>query len=397
MLTLGRHPAPHLPMFALCAAVAAVVACGGDAAGPGSSVEFVTQPSTTIAGRAVEPAVEVTVRDAFGRPLEATVTLELDPNPCNWQLGGTLTAKVSDETARFEDLIPYVVGQGYTLRASSEGASATSVPFDVRSHIVTESVYLENVLCARPNVGGDGESLAYVPVDDSFWLADDNRNTLSEVDRLTGAMGAEIRRALILGALPDVRACDDGDGDPETTCSYVNQFEQLAYDEIGQALLVLNTVDSPADRPAIFRLTRGTCAGCFTPESWQPLPPESSYSGISVVGGQIYLALSRRIYAYDYDSNELVTLDANGNSLRPAYVTPRPVVEMSYDGEFMWILTNDGVLRQVDWSTLTESRTYELDPFDFSLPRGVEVVRDTIYILEGDSPNPIYVLTQHRP
>jgi hypothetical protein len=166
--------------------LAVVAACGKDTVGPYPSVVFITQPSTAIAGEPIEPAVEVMVRGAFGRALGGTVTLALDPNPCGWHLVGALTAQVIDTTARFEDLALDMVGRGYTLRASFNGASAMSAPFDVHSGIVTEPLALENVLCLEIDLHGDGESPTYVPEDDSFWIADDNRETIHEVDRQTG-------------------------------------------------------------------------------------------------------------------------------------------------------------------------------------------------------------------
>jgi hypothetical protein len=377
--------------------LAVVAACGKDTVGPYPSVVFITQPSTAIAGEPIEPAVEVMVRGAFGRALGGTVTLALDPNPCGWHLVGALTAQVIDTTARFEDLALDMVGRGYTLRASFNGASAMSAPFDVHSGIVTEPLALENVLCLEIDLHGDGESLTYVPEDDSFWIADDNRETIHEVDRQTGSYGLQITMDTILAALPDAGQCDDGDGDPNTACSYVDNFELLAYDPAGLSLYVINTVDTPSDGAAIFRLTKGGCAGCFTPENWQPLPVGPSYRSIVVADGQMYLALSDRIYAYDYDTNQVASVDANGDSLPPAYATPSQVAGLSFDGTFMWILTRSRILYQVEWDTRTEVQSHELDAFGFSLPRGLEIVRDTIYVLEGDAPNPIYVLSQRQP
>lgn len=400
MPTSCRHPRYRPSIHAVCGVLVsvAVAACGKDSSGPGPSVVFIKQPSTAIAGEAIQPPVEVMVRSASGRPLEGTVTLKLDPNPCGWHLSGILTRQVIDTTARFGDLALGMVGHGYTLRASAEGASAMSAPFDVQSGISTEPVVLENVVCAEADPRGDGESLTYVPEDDTFWRADDNRNSIFEVDRRTGVSGSEVTLETILETLPDAGACDDGDGDLNTTCSYVEQFEQLSYDPIGRSMYVLNVVDaSPPDKPAIFRLTREACAGCFTPESWRPLPEGVTYSAVIAAPGQIYMAVKGRIYEYDYEMNQLATVDANGDSLPPAYAFNSPVEAMSFDGTHMWILTHNNVLHQVEWATRTEHLSYTLDPFGLSLPRGMEVVRDTIYVLEGDPPNPIYVFTQRQP
>ncbi len=397
MPTPSHHPSSRLLVCAVCSTLVAVTACGEDTAGPGPSVVFITQPSTAIAGAPIEPPVEVMVRAASGRPLSGTVTLALDPNPCEWQLGGTLTTQVSDTTARFGDLVLDKVGRGYTLRATANGASATSAPFDVLSGIVTGPLDLANVLCLNVHFHGDGESLTYVPEDDSFWIADDNQESIFEIDRRTGVHGSDITLETILQTLPDAGQCEDGDGDPDTVCSYVDNFELLAYDAAGRSLYVVNTVDRLADRPAIFRLTREACAGCFTPESWQPLPVGPAYRGIVVAEGQMYMALGDRMYAYDYDTNQVATVDANGDSLPPAYTTPSQMAGLSFDGTFMWVVTRARILRKVEWATRTEDRSYELDTFGLSLPRGLEVVYDTIYVVEGDAPNQIYMLSQRQP
>jgi hypothetical protein len=389
----------RLRVCAVCAGVALVAACR-DSSGPApiSSVVFVTQPSAAIAGEAIEPPVEVMLRSASGGPVMGTVALALDPNPCSWQLSGTLTAEVSDTTAVFGDLALDKVGHGYTLRASADGVSATSAPFDVIGSVVTEPVILEDILCTKPNPQGDGESLTYVPEDDNFWVADDNNNAIYEVDRRTGTYRSQITIETVLEDLPDAGQCDDGDGDPNTICSYVNEIELLAYDPDGRSLYLVNTVNTPGiDRPAIFRLTKEACAGCFAPESWQPLPTGFSYRSIIVVEGQIYLALGGSMYAYDYGTNRVITTDEDGDPLPPVYGTTSSMVALSFDGTFLWILTHSRVLYEVDWATLTERRSYELDGFGFSLPRGMEVVNDTIYVLEGDVPNPIYVLSQRQP
>ena len=398
MPTLNRPLSSRLLVFAVCAALAVAVGCGGDSTGPGPgpSLVFITQPGEAIAGEPIDPAVEVMVRSASGRPLGGTVTLTLDNNPCGFQFSGSLTAEVSDTTAVFADLTVGQVGKGFALRASSNGASALSEPFDVRSGVVTELLTLENAVCLEVEFHGDGESLSYVPEDNSFLIADDNRELIYEVDPKTGQHGSEIMLGAILEALPDAGQCDDGDGDPNTVCSYVDNFELLEYDPAERYLYVVNTVDAPTDRPAVFRLAKGSCAGCFIPESWQPLPIGPSYRSVIVAAGQMYMALTASIYPYDYATNQLANVDAIGDPLPPTYATSSSVAGLSFDGTYMWILTRSRVLYQVEWATRTEYRMFDLDAFGFSLPRGAEVVRDTIYVVEGDLPNLIYVLTQ-RP
>ena len=106
----------------------------------GSTMFFVTQPTTAVAGVVMNP-VRVQVRDQSGAVLPGVdVTLSLSSNPTETTLGGVLT-KTTDATgiAVFDTLQINTPGDGYRLRAtasrdgSSLGISPTdSVPFSVR-------------------------------------------------------------------------------------------------------------------------------------------------------------------------------------------------------------------------------------------------------------------------
>ena len=378
-------------MPTLLLAMAALTGCG-DTVGP-STIAFSTQPVNSLAGEEISPAVEVTVRDAFGDPVGGAVAIALDPNPCNWRLSGTLVAELVGGVARFADLSLDKIGRGYTLRSSIGSLSAVSRPFAVTSPIANHPLVHDNVLCTKPNTQGDGESLTLVPEDDAFWIGDDNRDGIYQVDRGTGATLSAIGRSDFLTALPDAGVCDDGDGNPNTTCSYVNEFEQVAYDPVGKLLYVVNTVNTSADRPAIFRLRKETCAGCFTIEDWQPLPLGPTYGTLGTADGVLLVSLGNGVYAYDYETNQLENEDEDGNPLPPLYSTPSAIVGLGYDGSSMWILTQQRQVYEVRWATKTQLAQYDLGPFSVATPRGIETISDTIYVLEGDVPNPINVFT----
>lgn len=386
----GTRPA----RWSLLVAIIGAVACGDDGSGPDRTLEFIAQPSSATAGQTIQPPVEVMIRDQNGRPHSGTVTLELDPNPCDWPMGGTLSAVVGDTTARFPDLTLGVVGSGYTLLASSEGATAVSEPFDIVSGVVQSGIELESVLCLKPNPQRDSEDLAYVPEDDGFWSADDDLPSIFEISRSDGSLRSRILATTIVESLPDAGQCDTGD--PNSSCSYVDNFELVAYDRADGSLYVVNTVDlAPDDAPAIFRLSKGSCTGCFDAEEWHPLPAGTVYNGLVVADGNLYMAVRNRLYRYDFAAQQIATVDVNGDSLPPTYSVPSRIVGLSYDGVSMWILTKAGTLYQVDWADPTaEPGVHELAPYGLSLPRGLEVVGDTLYVLEGDSPNPLYIF-QH--
>jgi hypothetical protein len=100
-----------------------------------SQLVFTVQPTTTVAGGTITPAVEVTARDAFGNVatgFAGPVTLAIGSNPGGATLGGTTTVTAAAGVASFGTLSINNTGVGYTLVAGSGGLTgATSVTFDI--------------------------------------------------------------------------------------------------------------------------------------------------------------------------------------------------------------------------------------------------------------------------
>ncbi|MBF5041990.1 hypothetical protein FGE12_06260 [Aggregicoccus sp. 17bor-14] len=99
--------------------------------GAARSLAFVTQPSSTVAGSALAPAVQVAVRDVHGNTVTAStasVTLALSAG----SLAGTRTVAAVNGVATFPDLSVAQAGTSYTLAASSGSLTgATSAAFAV--------------------------------------------------------------------------------------------------------------------------------------------------------------------------------------------------------------------------------------------------------------------------
>jgi hypothetical protein len=104
---------------------------------PGAATKllFTVQPTSTAAGAAISPAVEVTALDAGNNRatgFAGSVTMAIGTNPSSGTLSGTKTVTASTGVATFSNLSINNLGTGYTLRATSSGlSSATSVPFDI--------------------------------------------------------------------------------------------------------------------------------------------------------------------------------------------------------------------------------------------------------------------------
>src|SRR2546421_12829270 len=86
------------------------------------SLAFTVQPSNTVAGAAISPAVQVTALDPAGNPVPSftgSVTVALGNNPGGSTLSGTTTVAAVDGVATFAALGLHKTGTGYTLPASA--------------------------------------------------------------------------------------------------------------------------------------------------------------------------------------------------------------------------------------------------------------------------------------
>ena len=103
--------------------------------GPLAQLIFSAQPTGTVAGVAVTPAVTVTGQDAAGNTVTTftgNVTVGIGTNPSSGTLSGSLTKAAVAGVATFNDLSIDKAGTGYTLTATSGGASqATSNAFAI--------------------------------------------------------------------------------------------------------------------------------------------------------------------------------------------------------------------------------------------------------------------------
>ncbi len=112
------------------------VACVVSTPASATQLAFAQQPTDSIAGSTLVPAVTVQVEDASNALVSGdfttVITLALDSNPGGSTLSGTLSATVSGGVATFSDLSLNNPGTGYTLRASASGLTdAISDAFNV--------------------------------------------------------------------------------------------------------------------------------------------------------------------------------------------------------------------------------------------------------------------------
>jgi len=384
------RPSPAALVLWIGSAVALAAACGSDSAGPEPvSIRFKNQPQNVVAGEVIRPAVEVGVE---GAPESVRVGLSISGNLCGASLAGAASRSAIDGVATFPDLSIDVPADGYRIEARVLDAGVTSVPFDVRPPPRTGPVELLPFVCDRANAHGDAAALAWVPEQDLFWLADDNFRQIYSLDRRTGDLVRAIGRQAILDAFPSAADCDDGDGDPATTCSFVDELEVVAFDARSRRLFVFNTVNDPGvvppvDRGAVFRLGVGACRGCLVFEAWKPIPAGFTYRAAVVIDGEIYIANGQSLHRFDFDAGIVET--------EAAVTVPHTVTGLAYRDGILYVLTRARTLFLYGGASLELLGTWDLASTGLVSPAGVEAVRDTVYVVEGEPPNPIFALRLH--
>src|SRR5207244_3337488 len=100
----------------------------------GSQLVFTVWPTTTAAGAAITPAIQVAVQDALGNivtSFSGTVTVTLGTNAGGGTLAGHTTVTAVNGVATFADLSIDKIGTGYTLQATGGGLTTTSGRFDI--------------------------------------------------------------------------------------------------------------------------------------------------------------------------------------------------------------------------------------------------------------------------
>jgi hypothetical protein len=114
-------------------------------AGGATRLVFTVEPSNTVAGSPITPAVQVTALDPLGNPdpgFSGNVTVAIVANPASGSLSGTKTVAAVSGVATFSDLSINRNGAGYTLSAKSTGLTAdTSAAFDILLGPVSQLVF----------------------------------------------------------------------------------------------------------------------------------------------------------------------------------------------------------------------------------------------------------------
>lgn len=138
--------------------------------GPAAKLAFSQQPTNTVAGASITPAITVQVEDSNGNLVTnstASVTMAIGTNAGGGTLSGTTTVAASGGIATFSGLSINKTGTGYTLATSSTGLTgATSNTFNITPSTATQLVFT-----TQPGGGTGGVAWSQQPavtVEDAF-------------------------------------------------------------------------------------------------------------------------------------------------------------------------------------------------------------------------------------
>jgi PKD repeat protein len=280
-----------------------------------------------------------------------------------------------------------VVVAGAVAATVTAGPSLAALP-DTSS----PSLSLERTIRTVPFVGTnqsmrDSEGSAFVRNDpghpniggtDSLWLVDDNSDSVWEVNPHTGALKTRITGFDATRQYDPLTGTGSG---PAAGSTRDPDLESMAYDPVTDTLYAFSgNCCSSSVQPTAFRLKRGG-DGTFHPESWQPLTSDSSYTASTwnPADGKLYVGYRSDLRTYDYPTN------TSGATFRIPGVSGMLGLGFSDDGADLLVVTGSEDLFRVTWSTRTirPGWTFDLTAFDIRDSRGVELIGDQVYVLDG--------------
>ena len=113
--------------------------------GPAQHLAFTVQPTNVTANANINPAVKVTVQDAFNNTVTSfanNITVQIGTNPSGGTLSGGQSKAAVAGVATYPGLSINATGNGYTLSASAVGLSPLpSAPFNVIASVANRLFY----------------------------------------------------------------------------------------------------------------------------------------------------------------------------------------------------------------------------------------------------------------
>ena len=220
---------------------------------------------------------------------------------------------------------------------------------------------------------GDNEGSAFVPSDNSLWLADDNKDRIYKVNPATGVLKRTIPRR----AFNNARKLGGG---PRAGKKRTGDFEAIAYNRRKDLLYVFSGACCKSlIRATAFRLKRRS--GRFRVASYQPLPTGADYTAAawSPTDGKLYVGKGKEMRSFNY---------ATGTTSAPFGVDGVDGIlgmDFSPNGADLFVTVNSEQLIRIDWATRTvvSGWTFELKPFGIRDARAVATIRGRFFVSDG--------------
>jgi hypothetical protein len=226
----------------------------------------------------------------------------------------------------------------------------------------------------------DNEGSAYVPDDNSLWLADDNGRRIYEMDPASG----ELRRTITPS---DLSAVPQYGGGPVAGVNRSTDLEAIAYDADTDSLFVFSGNNQPTDLPTAFRLTRQD--GSLELTDYQPLAPVSDFTAAAwnEADGTVYVGKEKVIRPYDYEAN---TAGTPIGAIRG--VTDILGMDFSPDGTELFVTRTlappppaqrETEIVSVDWESKDVNWRFDLLPSGVLDARAVAYVDGALLVSDG--------------
>ena len=193
----------------------------------------------------------------------------------------------------------------------------------------------------------DIEAISYIASDNSLWVADDAKKQIYRVN-LNSQRAEEV-----IGGFNGIKRGSD--------------IKAIAYDNINDILYVFARRNK-----TVFKLTRES-GGAFSVVEHKRL--NKAIHGAVFINNRLFVSYYGLIKEYTYETNQI--------SHQSIFRSRKSIHDMAYSDDILWIITSDNRLHQIDFNTMTIVQSTDMGTKGLVSARGVEVVRDKLYVADG--------------
>ena len=254
------------------------------------------------------------------------------------------------------------------------GTAAAAIPIYTHPDLELARTIVTNPFPGTTMKPSDAEGLAYVPSDNSIWLADDNGHRLFEIDATSGAL----KRTLTQSTLAAAPQYPSG---PAAGTNTASDWEAMTYDPVHDILYAFaGKCCSSGIRAAAFRFLRVN--GVFQVDTFQPFSsPLNDFSGVGEINGEIWGALGKVLYKYDYVTNTF----SNSFTVPGVSGSIYGISDSPGGAQDVWFTGSSSTLYRFNWVTRTmyPNHTFAMTPRGVRDARAVDVLNDQLIICDG--------------